>query len=193
METTLQIKNMVCPRCIKVVREDLEKMGLEVIRVELGEATVRSHDGTINISDIKEVLEREGFELLEDKQAITIQHVKTAIIKLIYSDQIEEMKVKVSEYITEEVGKDYHHISMVFSAVEHITLERFFILRKIERAKELLSYNELSSGEISRKLGYSIIARFSNQFKQITGYSPLILKMRTDLKNRRPIDKGSNN
>lgn len=185
----LRIKNMVCPRCVKVVREEMERLGIEVVWVDLGEAVIESNDGTIDMSAILKVLQREGFDILEDKQAIMVEQVKAAIIKLIYSGQIEEMKVKISEYIAQEVGRDYHHISMAFSAAEHITLEKFFILQKIERSKELLSYNELSFSEIARKIGYSSIAHFSNQFKQITGYSPTHFRNENLPKDRNPIDR----
>jgi AraC family transcriptional regulator len=188
METvTLKIKNMVCPRCIKVVREDMERLGLEVISVGLGEATVKSKEGPIDMPAIREVLQSEGFDILEDTQAVLVEQTKIAIINLIYSGQIEEMEINFSEYLSGKIGLEYHHISMAFSSAEHITLEKFFILQKIERAKELLSYDELSFSTIARNLRYSSIAHFSNQFKQITGFTPTQYK-KEGLAARKPLD-----
>ena len=168
----LHIKNMVCPRCIKVVKEDMEKLGLQVESIELGKVIVKSMADSIDLEAIRNTLISEGFELLEDKQSLIVQEVKTAIIKLIYSGEIERVHVKLSDYISTILTKDYHYISTSFSLVEEMTIEKFFILQKIERAKELLSYHELSLGEIGRKLGYSSIAHFSNQFKRFVGLSP---------------------
>lgn len=170
--TELLIKNMVCPRCIRVIKEDMEKLGLEVVSIRLGNVTVRPLSGSVAISAIKASLEREGFELLEDKQALIVENIKKVTISRIYSGDIENSKSKFSEYISEAVGKDYHYLSTVFSSVEHMTIEKYFILQKIERAKELLSYNELSASEIARKLGYSSSPHFSTQFKQVTGMPP---------------------
>ncbi|CAN5920099.1 hypothetical protein BH24BAC1_BH24BAC1_08620 [soil metagenome] len=163
---------MVCPRCIKVVREDLEKLGLEVMQVELGEAVVKTPKGVIDLAAIRETLQSEGFALLEDKLAVVVEKIKAATILLIYSGDLENRTVRFSEYISEAVGKDYHTISTVFSSAEHVTIEKYCILQKVERAKELFSDREQSFNEIARKLGYSSSAHFSNQFKQITGQSP---------------------
>ncbi len=173
METvTLKIKNMVCPRCIKVVREDLEKLGLEVMQVELGEAVVKTQKRAINLAAIRETLQSEGFALLEDKLAVVVEKIKAATIALVYSGDLGNRTVRFSEYISEAVGKDYHTISSVFSSAEHVTIEKYCILQKVERAKELFSDREQSFNEIARKLGYSSSAHFSNQFRQITGQSP---------------------
>ncbi|MDO1449233.1 helix-turn-helix domain-containing protein [Rhodocytophaga aerolata] len=163
---------MVCPRCIKVVKDDMEKLGLEVEHIQLGEVTVKSADSSIDMNAVKNILVSEGFELIEDKQGLIVEEIKTTIIELIYSGKIENIHINFSDYLAAILNKDYHYMSNAFSTLEHITVEKFYILQKIERAKELLSYHELSLGEIARKLGYSNIAHFSNQFKRIVGTSP---------------------
>lgn len=166
------IKNMVCDRCVRVVREELEKLGLKVERVELGKAEVVADSATVNLETIKRVLKRNGFEYLEDRKAQSVEQVKTLIIELIRSDQLEHMDVNLSEYLAKRMGKNYHYLSGLFSSVTSITIERYVILQKIERVKELLAYDELSLSEIAYRLGYSSVQHLSTQFKTVTGLSP---------------------
>ncbi|MFO7447743.1 MAG: helix-turn-helix domain-containing protein [Ignavibacteriaceae bacterium] len=167
MEKTLIIKNMVCGRCIKVVKEELEKLGLNIKQIQLGEVLVEKEDN-FPLDKIRRVLEENGFELLEDKRAKIIEQVKVEIIKLVQSDEIMFDK-SLSEYLTKKIGLDYHYITTLFSSVENITIEQFFILQKVERAKELLKYGELTLSEIAYTLGYSSVQHLSNQFKKVTG------------------------
>lgn len=171
--TTLHIKNMVCSRCIKVVREELQRHKFDIRSIVLGEAVIDGEVEPGDLQKIKTVLEQNGFELIEDQRAKTIERVKAAVLKLVRRDAVKEPEGKnFSEYIAREVGKDYHLLSALFSSVENITIERFIILQRIERAKELLKYGELTLNEISYALGYSSVQHLSNQFKQITGLSP---------------------
>lgn len=180
------IKNMVCSSCIKVIRNNLEELGLEVITIVLGKAKIRNLSGRIDLEAVKSALESEGFELLENKQAAIIEKVKLAIIDFVYSDKIEKVRLKFSDYITTTVEKDYNYVSTIFSTSESVTIEKYFILQKIERAKELLSYNELSLSDIAKKLGYSSISHFSNQFKSIVGVSPKLYR-KEGLEDRKSI------
>ncbi|KAA9332604.1 AraC family transcriptional regulator [Adhaeribacter soli] len=184
----LAIKNMVCARCVRVVKEELEKLGLTVDQVELGEATV---SGTADREEIKETLAAAGFELLEDKKAKLVEQIKNYIIWLVQHP--EARNTNYSDKIAEHLGKDYHYLSQLFSASENVTIERYIILQKIERVKELLVYDELNLSEIAYELGYSSVAHLSNQFKQVTGFTPTAFKK---LKNhhRQPLDRlGSGN
>ena len=184
---TLHIKNMVCNRCIKVVREEFEKLELEITSISLGEVEITKEPGQVLFMKIRKVLEENGFELLEDKRAKTIEKLKSFLVKLIHhSDSIED--VKYSELIQNELGIDYTQLSSLFSSTEGITIEHFIILQKIERAKELLKYDELTLSEIAYKLGYSSVAHLSSQFKKITGMTASQFKTINGNK-RRPIDK----
>jgi AraC family transcriptional regulator len=168
--TTLHIKNMVCNRCIKVVREELEKLGLDVRSILLGEVVVA---GAVDREKVRPVLEQNGFELIEDQRARVIERVKLAVLKLVRRDaEREPLVVKQSEFIAQEVGKDYHALSTLFSSVENVTIEQYIILQRIERAKELLKYGEHTLSEISYTLGYSSVQHLSNQFKKVTGMTP---------------------
>lgn len=182
---TLIIKNMVCGRCIKVVREELEKLGLNVEHIELGEVSISGKE--FPYEKIKTVLEENGFELVEDKKAMLINKVKSLIIEVIQSDRLEEMDMNFSEYLSEQLDTDYSYLSSLFSSVENITIEHYIILQKIERAKELLRYNELTLSEIAWRLGYSSVQHLSNQFRKVTGFTASQFKSLTD-NYRRPLD-----
>jgi AraC-like DNA-binding protein len=183
----LRVKNMVCPRCIKVVREELQKLGLEVVHIQLGTVSVKSNTETFKWQYVKSTLEKEGFELLEDKQAMLAEAIKSVIIEFIYSGTIKENYNNLSDYISQTLGKDYHSLSTAFSAVEKMTIEKYFILQRVERVKELLSYQEFNLSEIARKLGYSSISHLSGQFKSIVGISPTQFK-KDGGNNRKSID-----
>lgn len=186
-KTHIVIKNMVCNRCIKVVREEFEKLGLSILDIQLGEVTVAGN--SIPLDEIKTVLAENGFELVEDKKAVLINRIKSLIIELVYSEQLEDSGVRFSDYITERLEMyDYQYLSSLFSSIENITIEHYFILQKIERAKELLKYDELTLSEIAYRLGYSSVAHLSAQFKRVTGLTASQFKNLSG-NNRIPIDK----
>ncbi|MHB8905564.1 MAG: helix-turn-helix domain-containing protein [Melioribacteraceae bacterium] len=185
----LYIKNMVCNRCIKVVNEELEKLGVAIKNISLGEVETEQSTETLPLVKIKEVLESNGFELIENKKAKAVEKIKSFLIKTIYENEtvISETH-KYSQLIEKELGLDYNYLSSLFSAQESITIEQYIILQKIERAKELLKYGELTLSEIAYKLGYSSVQHLSNQFKKITGFTASQFKSMT--KNmRKPLDK----
>lgn len=171
--TTLYIKNMVCPRCIRVVGEELKRLRLDVRSVALGEVVVSGKREDLPIAEIKQALEENGFELIEDKRVKMIEKVKHAVLKLVQNDhERNPIRVKDSEFIAREVGAEYHGLSSLFSSVEGVTIEHYLILQRIERAKELLRYGELTLSEISYRLGYKSVQYLSNQFKNVTGMTP---------------------
>lgn len=177
---------MVCSRCIKVVKEELEKLNLEVVKIELGEVSVRGEK--FPKDEIRQVLQENGFELIEDKKAAVINRVKSLIIELVYSDRLENINMNLSEYLEKNLETDYQYLSSLFSSVENITIEHYLILQKVERAKELLKYNELTLSEIAYQLGYSSVQHLSNQFRKVTGLTASQFKAQTGIQ-RKPIDK----
>lgn len=181
----LFIKNMVCDRCVRAVRQELEGLGYRVSGVELGRATVEGE--TLNLETIAGALEAQGFELLTDRTAKLVNRVKTLVIDLIQSGAVGSLRVTLSDYLAEQTGLDYSHLSHVFSQAEHLTIERYWILQRVEKAKELLSYGELPIQEIARQLGYSSPAYLSNQFKQLTGLTPAAYRDQTNA-DRNPLD-----
>ncbi len=176
----IYIKNMVCDRCIRVVRDELRLLGHDVRNVELGEVELGNTLKQNEVDTVKSMLLKNGFELIEDKNGKTIEAIKTAIIELIHHNHdAEPMKVKYSDYIAKEVGKDYHLLSALFSSVENVTIEHYIIKQKIERVKELLKYADRSLSEIAYSLNYSSVQHLSNQFKSITGFTPSQFKKQT--------------
>ncbi len=183
------IKNMVCNRCIKVVKEELENLGVRIIKISLGEVETELPAGKLPMKKIAAVLEENGFELLEDKKAKLVERIKNFLIKIIYEEEkaISETH-KFSGLIEKELGFDYNYLSQLFSSLESITIEQFIILEKIERAKELLKYGELTLSEIAYKLGYSSVQHLSSQFKKVTGFTASEFKsLAANL--RKPLDK----
>ncbi|MFY0652720.1 MAG: helix-turn-helix transcriptional regulator [Cyclobacteriaceae bacterium] len=170
----IRIKNMVCPRCIKVVREEFEKAGGSVANVQLGEADV----GGLELDVVKNILEENGFELLQDKDQQTVEKIKLEMLSVVRGGASVDLKENLSSLLSEKLNKDYSLLSSLFSSVLGITIEKYFINLKIDYAKELLVYDELNNSEIARKLDYSSLGHFSNQFKQITGTSPSEFKKR---------------
>jgi len=189
----LYIKNMVCDRCIRVVREELRKLGHDVRHVELGEVELGSTLSTKEADGIKKALIENGFELIESESAKVIESIKTTIIKLVHHNhETEPMKMKYSEYIAKQVGKDYHFLSTLFSSIESITIEHYIIKQKIERVKELMKYGDHTLSEIAYMMNYSSVQHLSNQFKNVTGLTPSQFKSLSPKHihhHRIPIDK----
>ncbi|MGB4844253.1 MAG: AraC family transcriptional regulator [Ferruginibacter sp.] len=167
----LYIKNMVCNRCIMVVKQELETLGLKPIRVSMGEAELKKQLSAKQMQQLNSRLLQLGFEILDDKKQKQIEKIKSLLIKKVQSGDVEE-HFSISEYLSNALHKDYSYISRLFSEVEGITVEQFFILQKIEKVKEWLVYGELNLSEISFRLGYSSVAHISAQFKKITGLTP---------------------
>jgi len=171
----LYIKNMVCIRCKMVVKEQLKKLSLHYIVVELGEVDIMENISPAQLAEFKVSLLKYGLELLDDKKSILIERIKKVIVELIhYAD--EPSKVNFSDYLSEKLNHDYTYLANLFSEVVGINIEHYIIMHKIERVKELLVYDELSLTEISYKLHYSSVAHLSNQFKKITGLTPSYFK-----------------
>jgi len=186
--STLAIKNMVCPRCIRVVREELERLGYSVCTIVLGEAVITPVPDAEQKEQIRRILEENGFELMDSRIRRIVESIKTAVISRIYGDERALMSGENwSEYISQIVHFDYGYLSTLFSSKENVTIERYVILQKIERVKELMKYDELTLSQIADQLGYSSVAHLSNQFKQVTGLSPSAFKkLRRD--DRKGID-----
>ena len=169
----LLIKNMVCPQCIRVVGEDLTALGLQVHRVALGEADVSTPDGaTPDWVAIRSRLQGAGFELLEAPRDQLVDRIKTLLVALIHYPPPGPRLLNYSDYLVEHLERDYHYLSHLFSASEGLTIEKFIIRQKVERAKELIGYDELPIAGVAELLGYSSPAHLSRQFRQVTGLTP---------------------
>ncbi len=186
--TNIRIKNMVCPRCSKVVKEELDTLGYTTTIERLGLVNIEYSENYPDMNEISKILEQNGFELLLDKNAKIIDNIKTLIIDLIYQDRLENMNTNLSDYLVQTLNHDYSYLSSLFSSVESITIEKYFILQKIERVKELLIYDEQTLSQIAVRVGYGNVQYLSNQFKKITGMSPSLFKSQRN-RVRYSIDK----
>jgi len=177
----LYIKYMVSLRCKMMVKEELKKLGLHFVVVDLGMVEILEDITQAQFDVLKENLAMSGLELLDDKKTILIERIKNVIVEMVhYTDEIP--KVNYSDYISEKLHHDYTYLSNIFSEVKGITIQQFIINHKIERVKELLLYDDLNLTEIAYLLNYSSVAHLSNQFKKVTGLTPSYFKQ---LKHKR--------
>src|SRR4030043_107777 len=177
----IYIKNMVCIRCKMVVKSELEKLGLHYTTVELGEAEILENISTEQMDRLNINLKIVGLELMDDKKSILVEKIKMIIVELVhYTD--EQIKINLSDHLSEKLNYNYTYLANLFSEVKGTTIEKFYLAHKIEKVKELLVYNELNLTEIAYKMHYSSVAHLSNQFKKMTGLTPSHFK---NLKHKR--------
>lgn len=181
------IKNMVCNRCIMVVQNELQKLGLEVKSIRLGEVALDREPTPGEKIKMENALIPLGFQIIADKKGRIIEKIKNVIIDLVhYRDN--DIRVNLSDLLTSKLHQDYSYLSNLFSEVEGTTIEKYVIAQKIEKVKELLVYDELSLSEIAFRLNYSSVAYLSNQFKKVTGLTPSHFRKIKE-KKRKPLDK----
>lgn len=185
--STLFIKNMVCNRCIMVVQNVLDGLKLDVKNIKLGEVTLQKEPAPEKRDVLDKELTKLGFELIDDKKSRIIEKIKNVIINLVHH-QDNDMKVNLSDVLSQELHHDYNYLSNLFSEVEGSTIEKYLIAQKVEKVKELLVYDELSLSEIALRMNYSSVAYLSNQFKKVTGLTPSHFKQLREDK-RKPLDK----
>lgn len=185
----IAVKNMVCARCIKVVKEILNELQIPYTDVELGRIHLKGALDAEQAIHLKEKLLDEGFDIVEDQKLMVAEKIKNLIVDLVYNKDLSELNENLSDYLSAQLHKDYSTLSQLFSSVENTTIEQYFILQKLERVKEMLVYDDLSLSEIAWKLGYSSVAHLSSQFKKITGFTPTQFKALKDHHRKQFIDK----
>ena len=178
---------MVCNRCLMVVQEEMNKLGLEIENMKLGEVTLQKELNRTERDALQGALVLLGFQVIDDKKSRIIEQIKNVIINLVHYED-NETKTNLSDILSKKLHHDYNYLSNLFSEVESTTIEKYFIAQKIERVKELLVYDELSLSEIAFQLNYSSVAYLSNQFKKVTGLTPSHFKQIREDK-RKPLDK----
>ena len=185
---TLYIKNMVCRRCIILIELALKQLGLVAMTMQLGEIVFDQELLPETIDSIKKALKQYGFEVITDRRSHIIEQIKIMSIEYVFQMKNEEKQCNFSDFIEKGLLKDYTYLSNLFSEVEGTTIEKHLINLKIERVKELLTYDEMTLSEIAFDLGYSSVAYLSNQFKKITGLTPSHFKQLKD-KKRQVLEK----
>jgi AraC-like DNA-binding protein len=167
----LKIKNMATSRCATFVKEELNKLGLCNFTVELGKVELSDEITPEKMQLLNISLNNGGLEIIEDKRSLLVKEIKAAVYDLInHFDDLP--KPNYSEYISQKVNSGYTHLSTTFSEMQGVSIEKYIIVQRIERVKELLVYTDLGLSDISFKLHFSSVAHLSNQFKKITGLTP---------------------
>ena len=178
---------MVCTRCQSVVKSELKKLGLHYSYVDLGESEILEDLTEELHAQLNTALKKSGLELMDDKKSILVERIKTTIIELIhYTD--DQIKVNLSDYLSEKLNYNYTYLSNLFTETKGTTIEKYYLAHRIEKAKELLVYDEMNLSEIAYKLHYSSVAHLSNQFKKMTGLTPSHFK---NLKHKKRITLGN--
>ena len=186
------VKNMVCDKCCLLVSNILKNLDLRYISINLGEIDFDDHHGD-RLSDDKQkllsdALEAVGFSILSDKKSKLIGDIKISCLNYIQNIENPDKKI-LSDHISAAVRLEYNYLSHIFSAVEGITIEQYFIRLRVEKVKELLVYDEMALGEIAFQVGFSSVAHLSGQFKKVTGLTPSHFRSLKDQKLRYSIDK----
>lgn len=178
---TFFVKYMVCKCCIRIIRQEMEQHGIKVNRIILGEIDTTYDDTKITEADVEKILNDNGFDLVTNKDKILVEQIKTAVIELVHYANNMNSIIRNSDYMVEKLGYSYQHLSALFSKYEPITLEKYIILHKIEKVKEMIEYGELTLSEIAFSMGYSSVQYLSTQFKNITGISVTDYKKTPDV------------
>jgi AraC-like DNA-binding protein len=172
---------MVSLRCKMVVKDELKKLGINYISIDLGQVELMEKITPVQLDQFALALKQSGLELMDDKKSVLIEKIKDIIIEMVHYEE-ELPKVNFSDYLTEKLNYNYTYLANLFSESEGITIEHFIIIHKIERVKELIIYDELNLTEIAWKLHYSSVAHLSHQFKKVTGLTPSFFKSLKDKK-----------
>jgi len=169
------IKNMVSIRCQMVVKAELDKLGLSYTQVKIGEADLTGKIQPEQLEQLNAGLKKAGLVLMDNKKSILVEKIKIAIIELVHYSE-GQIKVNLSDFLSENLNYNYTYLANLFSEVKGITIEKFYLTHKIERVKELIVYDELNLSEIAYRMNYSSVAHLSNQFKKFTGLTPTHFK-----------------
>ncbi|MCO6491041.1 MAG: helix-turn-helix transcriptional regulator [Phaeodactylibacter sp.] len=187
--TTIYIKNMVCQRCVLAVETILREAGIGFHRISVGEAELCDPLPDDKRQALQQSLEKIGLELIDNRKTTTIEKAKQLILKKARNEVKEaEKNQKLSAFLTDQLHLDYSYLSNLFSSVEGRTIEHYFIHQRIEKAKELLVYDQMTLSGIAWELGYSSAAHLSNQFKKVTGLTPSHFK-EVGAARRKPLDE----
>jgi AraC-like DNA-binding protein len=162
---------MVCIRCQIVVKSELEKLGLHYRDVKIGEANIIGNILPEQLERLDTALRKSGLQLMDNKRSILVEKIKNSIIELVHYTE-DQIRVNLSDYLSEKLNYDYSYLANLFTEVKGITIEKFYLTHKIEKVKELIVYDELNLTEIAYRMHYSSVAHLSNQFKKFTGLTP---------------------
>lgn len=177
----LYIKYMLSERCKNAVRDELKKLGLHFKLIGLGEVDVMEDLAPLQLKELALSLKHIGLELMEDRRGIMLERIKSAICELIYSDD-DLQRCTFTTYLTEKIEGDYQRLAELFSEMQGMSIQQYFVTQKAERVKELILDGELSMTEIAYRMQYSSVGHLSNQFKKVTGHPPSYYRTIRDMR-----------
>jgi AraC-like DNA-binding protein len=180
------IKNIASFESLISVHEELNRLGLGGVSIDSKEIKAREDLTPLQIDEVRLLLQQAGIEIFEDRKNIVTRRIKHHIREVVYRD--EPLAQNLSVYLAEEMRLDYTYMSNLFSNTEKVTIEKYYICHKIERAKELLLFEQMTLTEIAYKMHYSSLAHLSGQFKKVVGLSPSQFKRQCRSSNLPPKD-----
>jgi AraC-like DNA-binding protein len=168
---TIYIKNMACLHCQLVVKSELEKLGVNKAVVNQGEVRITQEMSPFKKEQLNLALKRSGFELMDPRKVTIVKRIRYIIDEMVHYSE-DQMRSILPGYLSKKLRYDYDYLAELFSEVYNTTIEKYFILSKIEKVKELIVYYRLNLTEVSYQLNYNSVAQLTNQFKEVTGISP---------------------
>lgn len=185
IQEEFKIKGMICSRCLKVLTLELKSTGAEILEIQLGRIVIKYDEKLTPRTKIIESICVNDFEIIRDQKLILSEQIKRWIIHYVWNTFHEE---KLSNYLERKLNKSYNLISKGFHYSDRMSIERYHVILKMERTKELIEEGKLNFSEIAYSIGYQSPSALSKQFKKETG---LTLKEYKNLKigTRIPLDK----
>jgi AraC-like DNA-binding protein len=167
----INVKNMVCQRCVMIVNYILQDIQLEAIKVTKGQIVLKKNIGDHKLKQLNSALKETGLEIIFDHTSLLVQKIKDTIFDVIHCLD-EPLPVKFSYYLSQSLKYDYKYLANIFSKNNGITIERYMLELKIEKVKSMMLEHNFYLNEIAYKMNYSSVAHLSSQFKKITGITP---------------------
>lgn len=168
---TFHIKNMVCHRCVLIVENVLASLQIEKAGVSMGKIIIPYVLELNRRQKLAKTLNDVGLEIIENRQNQLVEGVKQCLRDYLALG-LDAQQHRLSDFVAGKLHHDFSYLSDVFSKTEGTTVERFFIMQRIEKVKELLTYDQLSLSQISYETGFSSVHHLSAQFKKFTGITP---------------------
>ena len=184
--TVIYIQNMVCQRCVSAVSKIANDLFISVNSVSLGCVVFKHKLSDFELVQFELALTKQGFKLVKGRKHELVEAIKNHIVE--YIDNEEYHDINLSKYLSLKLNYDYNYLTGIFSQLEYLTIEQYFISFKIEKVKELMFLPELTFTEIANRLGYSSLQHLSTQFKQVTGYTPSEYRKKNTIRCRRQLD-----
>ena len=176
---------MISRRSQMVVKSELEKLGINYTNVGLGEVEISGKISKDQLYKLAANLKLSGLELMVDDKKILVEKIVTTIIELVYYTD-DQSKIILTGYLSQKLNHNYTYLSDLYFEAKGITIEHLYLTNRIERAKELMVYDDLKLVDIAKKLNFGTVAQLSYKFKRMTGLTPSDFKRLRQNKSASP-------